>query len=133
MGIQGMCLYKWYDIKGSNGGLGFNIIVFCYVDVFLMVVEVMNELSYGDELVLEYLNKVCVCSYVKIYIYFELDLQEKFCDVLVLECCFELVFENYCWFDLVCIGKVLEMVNVNNGGFVLKVDVKQYQFLFLIF
>ena len=132
MGTQGMRLYKWHDTKGSNGGLGFNIIVLRYADVLLMAAEAMNELSYGDELALEYLNKVRARSHAKIYTYSELDSQEKFRDALALERRLELAFENHRWFDLVRTGKALETVNANNGGSVLKVDAKQHQLLFPI-
>ena len=131
MGAQGMRLYKWHDTKTSYG-MGFNIIVLRYADVLLMAAEAMNELGYGDNDALKYLNMVRSRSHAAEYSYTELADQAAFRDAVEKERRLELAFENHRWFDLVRTGKALEIVNKNDGGSVLTVDAKSHQLLFPI-
>lgn len=132
MGAQGMRLYKWHDTKGSNGGLGFNIIVLRYADVLLMAAEALNEIGYGNEKALKYLNMVRKRSHATVHTYEGLNSQAKFREAIATERRLELAFENHRWFDLVRTGKALAVVNANNGGSVLTVDAKEHQLLFPI-
>ena len=131
VGAQGMRLYKWHDTKTSYG-MGFNIIVLRYADVLLMAAEAMNELGYGDNDALKYLNMVRSRSHAAEYSYTELADQAAFRDAVEKERRLELAFENHRWFDLVRTGKALEIVNKNDGGSVLTVDAKSHQLLFPI-
>lgn len=132
LGTQGMRLYKWHDTKGSNGGMGFNIIVLRYADVLLMAAETLNELSYGDNSALNYLNMVRARSHAPLYTFEELSNQVKFRDAVEKERRLELAFENHRWFDLLRTGKALETVNKNDGGSVLTVNAQKHQLLFPI-
>lgn len=127
-----MRLYKWHDTKGSNGGLGFNIIVLRYADVLLMAAEALNEIGYGNEKALKYLNMVRKRSHATVHTYEGLNSQAKFREAIATERRLELAFENHRWFDLVRTGKALAVVNANNGGSVLTVDAKEHQLLFPI-
>lgn len=90
------------------------LIFLCYVDVLLMYVEVCNELGESWE-VFDKLEMVCVCVCRMVYLVdmivglFEIMEigKEKFCEIIWNECCIELVLEGYCFFDLICVDKVV--------------------------
>ena len=122
-------MYKWHDTKGSNNGLGFNIIVLRYADVLLMVAEALNELKYGNAEALSYLNQVRLRSHAKAYTYEQLLDQESFRQAVAKERRLELAFENQRWFDLKRTGKVIDVLNNSVGASILKVNVQSYQLL----
>lgn len=132
MGTQGWRLYKWHDTKGSNNGLGFNIMVLRYADVLLMASEAMNELGYGQPQALEYLNKIRARSHAEEYTYSQLNSQEAFREAIAKERRLELAFENHRWFDLLRTGKALEVMNSCSGGAIFQLNVKPFQLLFPI-
>lgn len=132
MGAQGWRLYKWHDTKGSNNGLGFNIMVLRYADVLLMAAEAMNEISYGNETALTYLNDIRKRSHATTYTYEELSDQDKFRNAIYKERRLELAFENHRWFDLVRTGQAIEVMNNCEGGSIFKLNVKDYQLLYPI-
>lgn len=132
LGIQGWRLYKWHDTKGTNNGLGFNIMVLRYADVLLMASEAMNELGYGSEDALEYLNKVRRRSHAAEYTYTELSNQDSFREAIAKERRLELAFENHRWFDLLRTGKAIEVMNSCEGGAIFAINVQPHQLLFPI-
>lgn len=132
LGMQNWRLYKWHDTKGSNNGLGFNIMVLRYADVLLMASEAMNELGYGQPLALEYLNKVRTRSHAEEYTYSQLNSQEAFRTAIKKERRLELSFENHRWFDLLRTGEAIEVMNSCEGGAIFQLNVKSYQLLFPI-
>ncbi len=125
----GWRMYKWHDTKGSNNGLGFNIIVLRYADVLLMVAEALNELKYGNAEALSYLNQVRLRSHAKAYTYEQLLDQESFRQAVAKERRLELAFENQRWFDLKRTGKAIDVLNNSVGASILKVNVQSYQLL----
>lgn len=132
LGVQGWRLYKWHDTKGSNNGLGFNIMVLRYADVLLMASEALNELEYGSDDALEYLNKIRRRSHATEYTYTELSDQESFREAIAKERRLELAFENHRWFDLVRTGKAIEVMNNCEGGAIFAINVQPHQLLFPI-
>ena len=132
MGSQGWRLYKWHDTKGSNNGMGFNIIILRYADVLLMASETMNEIAYGNLDALEYLNMIRRRSHASEYSYTDLPNQEAFREAVAKERRLELAFENHRWFDLLRTGKALEVMNSCEGGAIFELNVQPYQLLFPI-
>lgn len=132
LGVQGWRLYKWHDTKGTNNGMGFNIIVLRYADVLLMAAETMNELGYGQPKALEYLNLIRKRSHALEYTNLDLPNQEAFREAIVKERRLELAFENHRWFDLLRTNKAIEVLNKSNGASIYPISVKPYQLLFPI-
>lgn len=101
-----------------------NYWVICYVDVLLMVVEVLNWGNIDDELVCEYLNCVCCCVFGDMD--YEISVSGGvFIDFILVECCLELVGEGYCFFDFVCMGWVVEVIEGFQEG--------KYELFFVFF
>ncbi|MCD8267572.1 MAG: RagB/SusD family nutrient uptake outer membrane protein [Parabacteroides sp.] len=111
LGVQGWRLYKWHDTKGTNNGMGFNIMVLRYADVLLMAAEIMNEIGYGQPQALEYLNQIRKRSHATEYTSSDLPDQETFRTAITKERRLELAFENHRWFDLLRTGKAIEVLN----------------------
>lgn len=132
LGVQGWRLYKWHDTKGTNNGMGFNIIVLRYADVLLMAAETMNELGYGQPKALEYLNLIRKRSHAQEYTNLDLPNQEAFREAIAKERRLELAFENHRWFDLLRTNKAIEVLNKSNGASIYPISVKSYQLLFPI-
>lgn len=132
LGVQGWRLYKWHDTKGTNNGMGFNIIVLRYADVLLMAAETMNELGYGQPKALEYLNLIRKRSHAQEYTNLDLPNQEVFREAIAKERRLELAFENHRWFDLLRTNKAIEVLNKSNGASIYPISVKPYQLLFPI-
>lgn len=132
LGVQGWRLYKWHDTKGTNNGMGFNIIVLRYADVLLMAAETMNELGYGQPKALEYLNLIRKRSHALEYTNLDLPNQEAFREAIAKERRLELAFENHRWFDLLRTNKAIEVLNKSNGASIYPISVKPYQLLFPI-
>lgn len=132
LGVQGWRLYKWHDTKGTNNGMGFNIIVLRYADVLLMAAETMNELGYGQPKALEYLNLIRKRSHAQEYTNLDLPNQEVFREAIAKERRLELAFENHRWFDLLRTNKAIEVLNKSNGASIYPISVKSYQLLFPI-
>lgn len=132
LGTQGWRMYKWHDTKGPNNGMGFNIIVLRYADVLLMAAEAMNEIGYGQQNALEYLNKVRTRSHAKEYTYSDLSSQASFREAIAKERRLELAFENHRWFDLVRTNKAIEVLNKSEGASMFPLNLQSYQLLFPI-
>lgn len=132
LGVQGWRLYKWHDTKGTNNGMGFNIMVLRYADVLLMAAEIMNEIGYGQPQALEYLNQIRKRSHATEYTSSDLPDQETFRTAITKERRLELAFENHRWFDLLRTGKAIEVLNNSQGASIYPINVKPYQLLFPI-
>lgn len=132
LGVQGWRLYKWHDTKGTNNGMGFNIMVLRYADVLLMAAEIMNEIGYGQPQALEYLNQIRKRSHATEYTSSDLPDQETFRTAIAKERRLELAFENHRWFDLLRTGKAIEVLNNSQGASIYPINVKPYQLLFPI-
>lgn len=126
----GWRLYKWHDTKGANNGLGFNLILLRYADVLLMASEVMNEIEYGQEDALTYLNKVRLRSHAIAYTPDDLPTKEAFREAIAKERRLEFAFENQRWFDLLRTGKAIEVMNSSVGASKLPIKMQEH---FLIF
>lgn len=132
MDTQGWRLYKWHGTRGSNNGMDFNIMVLRYADVLLMAAEAMNEMSYGSQTALDYLNQVRQRSHATEYTYAELSSQEAFREAMDKERRLEFAFENQRWFDLKRTGKALEVMNSCKNGSIFSLNVQSHQLVFPI-
>ena len=132
LGVQGWRLYKWHDTKGTNNGMGFNIMVLRYADVLLMAAEIMNEMNYGQSKAFEYLNQIRKRSHATEYTNTDLPNQELFREAIAKERRLELAFENHRWFDLLRTNKAINVLNNSKGDSIYPINVKPYQLLFPI-
>lgn len=120
---------KYIDVPFQANDASSNFTVLRYADVLLMYAEALNEISYipdGDALF--YLNEVRFRAGIGRLAPTILTDQISFRNALFEERRLELAFENHRWFDLLRLGKAVEIMNASSGGF----TIQPYQLLFPI-
>lgn len=86
----------------------------CYVEMVLIYVEVSIEI--GDEVIVrEWINRICFWFGMFVINDSGDMLMDWFCN----ECCIELVYEEYCYYDVCCwmivfimLGRGIKVINV---------------------
>jgi starch-binding outer membrane protein, SusD/RagB family len=109
-----------------------NSIVLRYADVLLMYAETLNEMQYkADNDAFKYLNEVRLRAGLIKYTSADLPDQLSFRLAVEKERRHELAFENHRWFDIVRIGRAIEIMNehIFTTG---RITIQNHQVLFPI-
>lgn len=128
-GLQGRFQNKFTDVPIQGQGSNDNFPIIRYADVLLSYAEALNEMGFeSDGEAVHYLNQIRERAGLP---ELSVNSKEEFREAILHERRVEFAFEGHRWFDLIRMGKAVEIIkenkgiNINEDKFVLPIPQEQ--------